>query len=620
MLRHPLLKIRSIFAVLVASLMLVAVACGGSATAPEVAQEPAAATEAVVEPQSNVAPEEPMAKEVEEPMAKEAEEPVAKEVEQPAAPTAVPAPAVESAAKVELDRVVIAIPLPGGGSDTNLTWVTSRGGTLDERPALEHLVGNDRVTGAFEPQLAESWEWSDDFSTWTLKLREGVPLHYDFGEFSAEDVRHSLFLITQDEAVVTDSGSWRKWVGSTTAELEQSIEIVDDYTVKLNLNPGGPEQLGSLSVMYGDLMIHSKDFWDAEGKEGYTTKVVGTGALKLTERKLGQSLHFERVEDHWRHTPEFRELEFRWSQEAVTRLAALLAGEVQMAAIDRSLQQQAIDSGMKVISSHQPGVQNPYQFGGLYFATPEMMQPDLPFNRVEVRQAMNMAINRELINQELMAGKGELVKVNGYHPVLDEEIWPGVWNSRWEEEFGEKYGYNPERAKQLLAEAGYPDGFEFNMWVIVSAAIPENPDIMQAMALDFEAVGLKPKLIDVEYPNIRPVFRAREAWGYMWMNGPSLRALDYARLLNIEGGVVYAYTHPYIDEWYAELEVNFDKEERARLLREIGDHKFDNFASVPMFWLRNDMTVDPNLIGNYDFPGPVISAYSHLEYIELADQ
>ena len=115
---------------------------------------------------------------------------------------------------------------------------------------MEHLVGNDRIDGAYEPQLAESWESSTDFSTWTLNLRRGVPFHYDFGEFTAKDLRHSLFLITQDDAVVTDAGSWRKWVGSTPAELEQNVEIVDDYTVKLHLNPGGPEQLGSLSVMY----------------------------------------------------------------------------------------------------------------------------------------------------------------------------------------------------------------------------------------------------------------------------------------------------------------------------------------------------------------------------------
>ena len=606
---RPLLKIRSFFSILIALLLLIAVACGGTATTPDVAQEEAV-NEAVV---ANEAAAEVPKNEV-------VDREATNEVVNEAVATAVPEPAAESAAKVELDRVVIAIPLPGGGSDTNITWVTSRGGTLDVRPALEHLVGNDRIDGAYEPQLAESWESSTDFSTWTLNLRQGVPFHYDFGEFTAKDLRHSLFLITQDDAVVTDAGSWRKWVGSTPAELEQNVEIVDDYTVKLHLNPGGPEQLGSLSVMYGDLMIHSKDFWDAEGKAGYTTKVVGTGAFELVERKLGQSLHFERVENHWRHTPEFKELEFRWSQEAVTRLAALLTGEVQMAAVDRSLQQQAIDSGLKVVSSHQPGVQNPYQFGGLYFATPDRLQPDLPFNKKEVRQAINMAINRNLINQELMAGKGELVRVNGYHPVLDEVIWPGVWNSRWDQEFDELYGYNPEKAQQLLTEAGYPNGFEFNMWVIVSAAIPENPDIMQAMALDFEAIGLKPKLIDVEYPNIRPIFRAREAHGYMWMNGPALRPLDYARLLNIEGGVVYAYTHAEIDDRYAELQVNFNEGERARLLQEIGDHKFDNFASIPMFWLRNDMTVDPEFIGKYDFPGPVISAYSHLEYIELADR
>ena len=612
---HSLLKTRSIFSLLVPLLLLIAVACGGAAATPQVVTE-----EVIREVEKEVVVEVEKEVPVEVPREIVVEKEVIKEVERQVVVTAVPGPAAMSAAKVEVDRVIIAIPLPGGGSDTNITWVTSRGGTMDERPGLEHLVGNDRVTGEFEPQLLESWEASDDFGTWTMNLRENIPFHYDYGDFTAEDLRHSVFLITQEEAVVTDAGSWRKWIGSTPAELQQNVEIVDDYTVKMHFNQGGPEQLGSLSLMYGDLMIHSKAFWDDEGKDGYTTKIVGTGSFQLVERKLGQSLHYERVENHWRHTPEFRELEFRWSQEAVTRLATLLASEVHMAAVDRSLQPEAIEAGMKVISSHQPGVQNPYQFGGLYFATPELVQPDLPFNKVEVRQAMNMAINRELINEQLMSGKGELVRVNGYHPNLDEAIWPGVWNPQWEEEFDELYGYNPERAKELLAQAGYQDGFEFNMWVIVSAAIPENPDIMQAMALDFEAIGLEPKLIEVEYPNIRPIFRAREAHGYMWMNGPALRALDYARLLNIEGGVVYAYTHPEIDQRYEELQVNFNTEDRARLLREIGDHKFYNFASIPMFWLRNDMTVDPQYIGKYDFPGPVISAYSHLEYIELATQ
>ena len=205
---HPLLKIRSFFSILIASLLLIAVACGGTATTPDVVQEEVV-NEAVV---ANEAAAEVPKNEVVE---KEATNEVVNEV----VATAVPEPAAESTAKVELDRVVIAIPLPGGGSDTNITWVTSRGGTLYERPALEHLVGNDRIDGAYEPQLAESWESSTDFSTWTLNLRQGVPFHYDFGEFTAKDLRHSLFLITQDDAVVTDAGSWRKWVGSTPAEL-----------------------------------------------------------------------------------------------------------------------------------------------------------------------------------------------------------------------------------------------------------------------------------------------------------------------------------------------------------------------------------------------------------------
>ena len=126
---HPLLTIRSLFSILFASLLLIAVACGGTATAPEVVQEEVV-KEVVVEKEAAA----------EVPQSAVTEEGAIKEAEQPAAVVAEPEPAEQPAAKVELDRLVIAIPLPGGGSDTNITWVTSRGGTLDVRPALEHLL------------------------------------------------------------------------------------------------------------------------------------------------------------------------------------------------------------------------------------------------------------------------------------------------------------------------------------------------------------------------------------------------------------------------------------------------------------------------------------------------
>ena len=102
-------------------------------------------------------------------------------------------------AKGKLERLKIAVaPL---GWDTNFTWLQSRSGQLDKRPALEYLVGIDRHTGAYIPELAEKWEMTPDGRNWTITLRKGVKFHENWGEFTARDVRHAVFLITQPESI-----------------------------------------------------------------------------------------------------------------------------------------------------------------------------------------------------------------------------------------------------------------------------------------------------------------------------------------------------------------------------------------------------------------------------------
>src|SRR5262249_40865511 len=106
-------------------------------------------------------------------------------------------------AKAKLERLKIAVaPI---GYDTNFTWLNARSGNLDKRPALEFLVGIDRYTGAYIPELAEKWEMVPDGKTWTITLRKGVTFHEHWGEFTARDVRHAVFLITQLEAIQSDT-------------------------------------------------------------------------------------------------------------------------------------------------------------------------------------------------------------------------------------------------------------------------------------------------------------------------------------------------------------------------------------------------------------------------------
>src|SRR5712691_2131663 len=527
-------------------------------------------------------------------------------------------------AKAKLERLKIAVaPL---GWDTNFSWLQSRSGNLDKRPALEFLVGIDRNTGAYIPELAETWDMSPDGKHWTITLRKGIKFHENWGEFTARDVRHSVFLITQPESVQSDGSIWRAMMGVTKTDTieevakkaEQGVEIVDDYKVVFHLKLAVPEFVEMICANT-DLVMESKARWDAGGKEFYSQKVVGTGPFEFIERKVGSHVLYKRVENHWRKTPEYKELEFRWVPEGVTRLATLIAGEVHISDIDRALQKDAVDKGMQVIPGKLAVIGHEWLFGGMYFATPDKLDNKQPFVDKRVRQAMNMAINRQAIATNILGGKAQPMRVTRFHPQADETLWPGIWNPDWEKRAEDLYGYNPIKAKKLLEEAGYKNGFEFTIYLYTLPGLPEIIDIGQALALDWEAVGLKPKLVEIDFPRVREQYRTKSIHGAVWALRGSDSGLNILRIFNkAKDSVVYTYEHPYIEERLEALGKTVDKVERARLLREIGEHKFNEFAEMPLFWLYAEAGVNPKYIAEYTFPGSITGFFTHLEYIKLA--
>jgi ABC-type transport system substrate-binding protein len=528
-----------------------------------------------------------------------------------------------SLAQAKIQRLKIAVaPL---GWDTNITWLQSRSGMLDKRPALEYLIGIDRQTGAYVPQLAETWEMAPDGRSWKLTLRKGVMFHENWGVFSAKDVRHAIFLITQPESVQTDAGLWRTLMGIKKTDsieegakkVEQHVEIVDDHTVIIHTELVAPELVDTLSAK-NDLVMESKARWDAGGKELYVQKVVGTGPFEFVERKVGAHVLYKRVANHWRQTPEVEELEFRWVPEGVTRLATLIAGEVHIADVDRALQQDAIAKGMQIVSSTQVAIGHEWLFGGMYFATPDKLKAKAPFMDKRVRQAMNMAINRQAVANAILGGKTQPMRVTRFHPQEDPALWPEIYNPDWDRQYEALYGYNPDKAKALLQEAGYGAGFEFTLYLYTLPGLPEILDIGQALALDWEAVGLSPKLVEIEFTRVREQYRTKSIHGSVWALRGSPNALNLLRIFNkAADSVVYAYEHPYIEERLAQLGTVVDMKERARLLREIGDHKFFEFADMPMFWLRAEAGVNPKFIAEYTFPGSITGFFTHLEYVKL---
>jgi ABC-type transport system substrate-binding protein len=401
-------------------------------------------------------------------------------------------------------------------------------------------------------------------------------------------------------------------------KVAQGVEIVDDYTVVFRLQQAAPEFLENLSANT-DLVMESKARWDAGGKELYGQKVVGTGPFEFVERQVGLHVLYKRVENHWRKTPEYKELEFRWVPEGVTRLATLLAEEVHISDVDRALQKDALDKGMQIIPSKLPAIQHQWHFGGLYFATPDKVNQQVPFVDKRVRQAMNMAINRSAIASSLLGGRVQPLRIMGYHPELDSGIWPGVWNPDWDTRFEELYGYDPVKAKALLEQAGYAKGFEFTMYLYTLPGLPEIIDIGQALALDFQAVGLQPKLVEIDFPRVRELYRTKTIHGALWPLRHSLRALDTTRIFHRNANsVVYSYEHPAIEEKLEALSQVVEPTERAQLLRQIGDHKFNEFADIPLFWLFAEAAVNPKYIAEYVFPGIITGFFTHLEYIKLA--
>ena len=197
-------------------------------------------------------------------------------------------------------------------------------------------------------------------------------------------------------------------------------------------------------------------------------------------------------------------------------------------------------------------------------------------------------------------------------------LWPTIWNPEWDKRFDELYGYNPAKAKELLQEAGYPQGFEFTVYLYTLPGLPEQVDIGQAIALDWQAIGLKPKLVEIDFPRVRELYRTKAMHGAVWPGRNALRALDFIRIFNkSQDGVVNSFEHPFIDERLEALGQAVDPGTRARLLREIGDYKFTEFAEMPMFWLFAEAAVNPKYVAEYTFPGVITGFFTHLEYVKL---
>ena len=166
-----------------------------------------------------------------------------------------------------------------------------------------------------------------------------------------------------------------------------------------------------------------------KGLEGFDKRPAGTGSYRYVERKLGKSILFARVDNHWRgKKPEFPELEIRISREDATRLALLLNGEAHIVDLPRELQPDAVKKGMKILSSQlATDWLSIYMGGQFHLPGDPKFKADVPWNDKRVRQALNLAIDRKELLNTIFRGKGAPMYVSGYQPYLE------GWNPAWPE-------------------------------------------------------------------------------------------------------------------------------------------------------------------------------------------
>ena len=277
----------------------------------------------------------------------------------------------------------------------------------------------------FVPALATEWSTSEDGRTWTFRLREGVKFH-DGADFNAEAVKYNFERILDPEI-----GSPRR----SMIEMVEKVEVVDEYTVAITTKtPFGPFLAQISSYNLGMLSPTTA----GERGKGYAQNPAGTGPFKLKAWEPGDTLIFEANQDYWGGKPAIDELVFRVVPEDSTRIMLLKSGDVDAIAGVPAFEVETLKGDQNVVLISLPG------FRTIYVG---MNCQQKPFDDPRVRQAVNYAIDRQAIVDHLLRG----VATVGVGP--ESTSIPGSVKDL------PPYGRDVEKAKALLAEAGYPDGF-----------------------------------------------------------------------------------------------------------------------------------------------------------------
>ncbi|WP_226667562.1 ABC transporter substrate-binding protein [Metabacillus litoralis] len=366
-----------------------------------------------------------------------------------------------------------------GGDSTSLDPITTTEGETFKvtENIFETLVEYGEQDTTLHPGLAETWEVSDDALTYTLKLRQGVKFH-DGTDFNAEAVVFNFERWMNGNA---DDFPYYTMFGGFKGEeghVIESITAEDEFTVKFVLNRPQAPFLKNLAM--SPFGIASPAAVEEHGDK-FRENPVGTGPFKFVEWKQNDRIVIEKNTDYWQEgLPKLNQVIFRVIPENSARLNALTNGEIDLMDGVNNSDEATVTSNDQLQLIERPSM----NVGYLGFTT---NRP--PFDNKLVRQALNHAVDKKAIIDAFYGGKAEAAKnamppsVEGYNDDIED------------------YPYDLEKAKELLAEAGYEDGFEMDLWAMPVARpyMPEGMKVAEVIQASFSEIGVKAEIQSVDW-------------------------------------------------------------------------------------------------------------------------
>ncbi len=414
--------------------------------------------------------------------------------------------------------------------------------------ALHDAMVKPMPGGLTTPSLAESWVEAKDHLSYTFVLRKGVRFHN--GEtLTAEDVKFS----------------WDRYKGASATLLKSKIkdvEIVNPGTVRFVLREPWPDFITFYgTTASGAGWIVPKKYVEKVGDDGFKAAPVGAGPYKVVSFKPGVELVLEAFDGYWRKAPSVKRLVMRSMPEETTRAAALRAGEVDIAYLLTGPTADSVrkQSGFRLAA--------PLVSGAFWIELPEQWDPKSPWADPRVRLAASHAIDRPGINQAEMLGFGRLTG----------NMIPRIFQFALAME---PHPYDPARARKLLAEAGYANGFDAGDFY----PFPPYDTMGEAVLANFQAVGIRSRLRTMERAAYFTAWREKKLHGVIKVitaafGNAATRLEPYV----IKGGV-YAYgSNPEIDDLYARQARELDPRKREDMVHHIQQIVRDKVINIPLF-------------------------------------